>query len=198
MMLVEKAPIPAEALPVPAFRDHLRLGSGFADDGLQDGLLEMHLRAALAAIEGRTGKILIARSFVWTVSGWRDFGRQALPVAPIRRVTELRLIDRSGAVQVVDGARYRLEPDGQRPRIVSQGLHLPLIPMGGSAEIEFEAGYGDAWDDLPADLGQAVLVLAAHFYERRGGGVGEDGIPFPVSLLIDRYRTVRLFGEGAR
>ncbi|WP_323371754.1 head-tail connector protein [Anianabacter salinae] len=197
-MLVEETSVPPGALPVAQFRDHLRLGSGFADDALQDDLLERHLRAALAAVEARTGKILIARGFVWTLAGWRDFGRQALPVAPIRSVTEVRLLDRHGAASVVDPSRYRLEPDGQRPRLVSAGLHLPLVPMGGSVEITFEAGYGASFDDLPPDLGQAVLTLAAHFYENRGSAPGEDGIPFTVSLLIDRYRTVRLFGEGGR
>lgn len=46
-----------------ALKDHLRLGSGFADDGMQDGLIEGYLRAAMAAIEGRIGKVLLARRF---------------------------------------------------------------------------------------------------------------------------------------
>jgi len=57
-MLTEDTIVPTEALPIAAFREHLRMGTGFAEDTLQDGLLERHLRAALAAIEARTGKIL--------------------------------------------------------------------------------------------------------------------------------------------
>ena len=82
MMLVEQSTIPVSALPVAEFKDHLRLGTGFADDGIQDTMLEGQLRAALAAIEARTGKILIQRDFLWTVNAWRDFAKQALPVAP--------------------------------------------------------------------------------------------------------------------
>ena len=48
------------ALPLAALRDHLRLGTGFGDDSLQDGVLEQALRGAIAAIEGRTEKALIA------------------------------------------------------------------------------------------------------------------------------------------
>ncbi len=50
-------------MPVQALKNHLRLGTGFADDGMQDGLIEGYLRAAMAAIEGRIGKALIARQF---------------------------------------------------------------------------------------------------------------------------------------
>lgn len=199
MMLVEQTTVPSAALPVAEFKDHLRLGSGFADDGVQDSVLESYLRASVAAIEARTGKVLIARTFSWTLTGWRDLSRQALPVAPVLSLAEVKITDRFGAETIVDPQRYRLELDTQRPRLVSIGLHLPLIPVHGSAEITFVAGYGPDWDALPADLGQAVFLLAAHFYEHRGGmGSGERVMPFGVSLLIDRYRTVRLFGEGAR
>jgi len=199
MMLVEQTTVPSLALPVAEFKDHLRLGTGFADDGVQDSVLESYLRASMAAIEARTGKILIRRAFSWTLTGWRDLGRQALPVAPVAQVTEVKTIDRFGAETIVDASKYRLEPDTQRPRVVSTTLHLPLIPVHGSVEIRFEAGYGVDWQSLPADLGQAVFLLAAHYYENRGALVaGEKPMPFGVSLLIDRYRTVRLFGEGAR
>ncbi|MEY2961928.1 MAG: hypothetical protein RLZ60_1758, partial [Pseudomonadota bacterium] len=72
MMLVEQTTVPLAALPVAEFKGHLRLGSGFADDGLQDGVLVAALRAAIAAIEARTGKILIQRDFSWTVYRWRS------------------------------------------------------------------------------------------------------------------------------
>ena len=198
MMLVEQTTVPAEALPVAAFKDHLRLGTGFADDGVQDGVLEAYLRAALAAVEGRTGKVLLARRFVWQVTSWRDFARQALPVAPVISVTDVKIIDRHGVAAVLDPSRYRLEKDSQRPRLVATGLSLPLIPLHGTAEVSFEAGYAPDWAGLPPDLAQAVLMLAAHYYEVRGLGAGGEAMPFEVSILIDRYRTVRLFGEGAR
>ena len=199
MMLVEQTTVPSGALPVADFKDHLRLGTGFADDGVQDNVLESYLRASMAAIEARTGKILITRTFSWTLTGWRELCRQALPVAPVVSVLEIKTVDRQGGESVIDPERYRLEQDTQRPRIVSTGMHLPLIPTHGSVEVRFDAGYGASWIDLPADLGQSVFLLAAHYYEHRSAlTTGEKPMPFGVSLLIDRYRTVRLFGEGAR
>ena len=40
MMLVEETTVPLSALPVATFKDHMRMGSGFSDDGVQDGVLE--------------------------------------------------------------------------------------------------------------------------------------------------------------
>jgi hypothetical protein len=40
MMLVEETTVPVSALPVATFKDHMRMGSGFSDDDIQDGVLE--------------------------------------------------------------------------------------------------------------------------------------------------------------
>lgn len=199
MMLVEHTAVQSEALPVGEFKDHLRLGTGFADDGVQDVVLESYLRAAIAAIEARTGKVLLTREFSWSLTTWRELSRQALPVAPVAAILEVKVIDRDGGEDVVPMSAYRLEPDSQRPRIVSVASHLPKIPPQGQVEVRFSAGYGATWMELPPDLGQSVFLLASHYYENRSAmAAGEVPMPFGVSLLIDRYRTVRLFGEGAR
>ncbi len=198
MMLIEQTAVPTTALPVAQFKDHLRLGTGFADAGVQDAVLESFLRSSVAAIEARTGKITISRSFKWTVSAWRALAEQALPVAPVSVITALNMIDRQNQVTLIDPARYRLEQDDQRPRILATGACLPSIPTGGHAEVEFDAGFGPVWGDLPADLAQAILLLAAFYYERRTAmAPGETEMPFGVSALIERYRTVRLFGGAA-
>lgn len=197
MMLVEQTTVPGAALPVAEFKDHLRLGTGFADDGIQDEVLDAYLRAAFAAVEARTGKALIARSFRWTLTAWRDLARQVLPVAPVAAITSLTIVDRLEAEEVIDPARYRLEPDTHRPALVASSLSLPVIPVGGRAVIDFDAGFGADWAAVPADLGQAVLVLAAHLYETRGSGAGADiDMPAAVQMLLGRWRNVRLFGGG--
>ena len=198
MMLVEQTSVPVEALPLGALRDHLRLGSGFADDALQDGVLEECLRAAMAAVEARTGKALLARVWRWSVTAWRDLGRQVLPVAPVTAVTGFAIRDMNGVETEVAAARWRLEPDLHRPTLVATGLVLPTIPVAGAAEITFGGGFGETWADVPADLRQAVLLLAAHYYEHRHEVAGAGGLPQGVAALIEPYRTIRLFGGGGR
>lgn len=197
MMLIEETAVPLAALPVDEFKAHLRLGTGFSDGDVQDPVLESFLRAAMAAIEARTGKILIERAFSWTLTRWRDPGGQALPVAPVTAITALKLIDRADGEEVIDPTHYRLEKDAQRPVIRPEGGTLPGIPSGGTVEMAFTAGFGVSWGDLAADLGQAVLLLAAHYYEyRHEVSLGDGAMPFGVSGLIERYRTVRTFGGG--
>ncbi|WP_107498054.1 hypothetical protein [Thalassobius sp. I31.1] len=195
MMLIEQTPVLSAALPLAEFRDHLRLGTGFADDAVQDGVLERALRAALAMIEARTGKVLLMRDFLWRTTGWRDASCQALPVAPVTSLVSLQIVDRVGDAVVIDPARYRLQEDDFRPRLVATGGVLPQIPAAGEAEIGFQAGYG-AWGDVPADLAQAVFMLAAGLYENRDGN-SEGVLSGAVEALIARFRTVRSLG-GAR
>lgn len=198
MNLVELTEVPDEALPVPLLREHLRLGTGFPDDSLQDTLLAGFLRAALAAIEGRTGKALLSRSFALTLTAWRSPERQPLPVAPVGALASVSLTDAAGLATTVPLSALRLELDAQRPALVALGGSLPAIPQNGSARIAFSAGYGPAWVNLPADLAQAVLMLAAHYYEYRAEVALVGGcMPFGVTALIERYRPLRLSGGSA-
>lgn len=198
MMLTEVTPVPTLALPVEEMKDHLRLGSGFADDGLQDGLIETSLRAAMAAIEGRIGKMLFQRQFLWVLECWRD-AEQALPVAPVTGIVSLTLVDAAGAEVVVPAASYRLVPDLHRPRLAGKGTSLPTVPSEGLAKVVFNAGFGAAWTDIPVDLRQAVLLLAGEYYEHRhDDGAQAAGLPFGVVTLIERWRTVRILGGGKK
>ena len=198
-MLIEQTAVPLEALPLQAMKDHLRLGTGFADDGLQDGLVVAHLRAAIAAIEGRTGKALLARRFLMQLNRWRnDRDGQALPMAPVSALISVTMRDAAGGAMILPSDRYRLEPDMARPRLRGAGRSLPSIPEDGSVDIVFDAGFGAVWDAVPVDLAQAVLLLAAEFYEaRHSGGQGGPAIPLPVQALIERWRTVRVLGGGS-
>jgi uncharacterized phiE125 gp8 family phage protein len=199
MMLIEQGGVPQAALPIQALKEHMRLGSGFADDGLQDSLVESYLRPALAVIEGRTAKVLIARDFLLVLDDWRQGSEQAFPVAPVTAVTSLTIFDSALVGTAVATDRYRLVRDAHRPKIVATGALLPLVSEGGRAEVAFTAGFG-GWDAVPADLKQAVFLLAAEYYEmRHEAGVREAaGLPHGVQVLIERWRTVRVLGGSAR
>jgi uncharacterized phiE125 gp8 family phage protein len=198
MMLTEVTPVPSAALPVEEVKAHLRLGSGFADDTLQDGLIESYLRAALAAIEARIGKMLFRRQFLWTLECWRGT-EQALPVAPVATIANMTLVDAAGVEVAVPTTAYRLLPDLHRPRLAGRGTSLPTIPTEGMVKVVFDAGFGTAWADLPVDLRQAVLLLASEYYDHRHDDAAQAaGLPFGVVTLIERWRTVRILGGGRK
>lgn len=197
-MLTELTTVSGAALPLQALKDHLRLGSGFADDGVQDALVESYLRAAMAAIEARIGKVLVARQFKLSLQDWRGQSEQALPVAPVAALVSVTLVDALGVQTVVAPARYRLVPDTHRPKLAAVGMLLPAVPSEGRVEIVFDAGFGAAWSAVPPDLAQAVLLLAAEFYEHRLDTGGRSfGLPVTVQALIEKWRTVRVLGGGA-
>ena len=105
------------------------------------------------------------------------------------------MIDRLGEARVLEPAAYALATDMHCPGLVPKSVSLPTLGSGRSAEIEFIAGYSATWDGVPADLGQAVLMLAGTFF-----GQDEDataGFSPGAMALIEPYRTLRLRGTGA-
>ncbi len=129
MMLIEETTVPNAALPVEDFKAHLRLGTGFGQDTTQDEVLAGFLRAAISAIEARTGKILMTRAFSWSLNFWRDGNGQALPVAPVTAINRIAIIARDGTESDLPSSSYWLERDGQRPRLRPMGATLPPIPV---------------------------------------------------------------------
>ncbi|MEP3345270.1 MAG: head-tail connector protein [Litoreibacter sp.] len=195
MELVDLTTTPFEALPIEAFKAHLRLGTGFADDSLQDDLLAGYLRATLAAVEARTGKVLFERVLQWRLSRWAEYGHQPLPVAPVTAITSVGLRDVEGNVSEVDTELYGLERDTHRPRLFAKGSCLPSISEDGEAVVSFTAGFGASWDDIPADMQQAILMLGAHYYEHRHEMSGVvKAMPFGVVSLLEPYRNIRVLG----
>ncbi|QFU08259.1 hypothetical protein PARPLA_02857 [Rhodobacteraceae bacterium THAF1] len=188
MFLVEQSPVGIDALPLSDLRAHLRLGTGFADDSVQDSALAGALKAAIAQIEALTGKAILRRGFVYTVNAWRGVGRQVLPRAPLGAVTEIAIIRSDGSRQVLEPVAVHVQHDTHCPSIVAKSFALPSIPVGGRAEITFTAGFADDWQDVPSDLSLAVLSLAAALYEDRARP-GE--MPRGIRALISPYRQPR-------
>ena len=201
MMLIEETAPAAEALPVAALREHLRHGSGFeiAEDNAETAALTGYLRAAIAAIEARTGKVLLTRRFRMQLDDWRDRLGQTLPLAPVVTVDRIEIDDGAGTVTTLQPDGWRLLPDMQRPTILPAGVILPNVPRRGFLTITFTAGFGDTWASVPADLSQAVLMLATRYYEDRSFEGSANAMPFGVSALIERWRQIRtLAGRGQR
>lgn len=185
MILTELSSFDDAALPVDEFSAHLRLGTGFAEDGLQDNVLEAYLRAAVSAIETQTGITLLQRDFLWTATQLRSEDRIMLPLRPVASANTFGIFDKNGIETIVDLAGFTLRSDVHSAALLGD---VPAIPTGGYCEIELTAGFA-TWGDLPHDLAHAVILLAAWFYENR---TGSGGMPTAVRSLLAAYRPRRV------
>jgi uncharacterized phiE125 gp8 family phage protein len=105
----------------------------------------------------------------------------------------MSFIKGAATVAVTAGA-WSLEIATSRQRLTgSGGGGLPAIPDGHLAELIFDAGFGASWNDVPGDLRQAVMLLAAHYFENRYGDAEPgQGIPVAVQALLETRQPVRL------
>ncbi len=69
---------------------------------------------------------------------------------------------------------------------------MPERKVGG-IEVDVTCGYGDAGEDVPEPLRQAIRLLVAHWYENRGVVAVDQAIamlPQTVAALIAPYRVL--------
>ena len=193
MNLIETTTLGSADFPIAELKDYLRLGSGFTDDNAQDGMLETCLRAALGAIEARTGKILISRNFDWVFYKYKKDGvAMVLPVSPVTWLNLFYTYSVAGVPSVYSTIKFKLQADSQYTKLVAKEGDVPEVPENGSGLVKITAGYGD-WADIPANMQQAMLMLAATYYENRDVMVsGKMQLPYTVAALLEPFQRVRL------
>lgn len=192
---------------------HLRLGSE-----QEAGLLHGHIRAARHLVESWTGRALISQSWRWFLDAWPEISAEGwwdgvragaithaasrfveIPKAPLRSIDSVILFDDADQQVVWNASNYFADIAGTPGRLVLR--NGAVTPRGGRAasaiQISFTCGFGDAPSDVPAPLRQAVLMLAAHYFENREvlAGTGNGGaavLPLGVQSLLTPYRMMRL------
>lgn len=193
MILTETSPAAVTPVSLDEFKAHLRLAQGFAADAAEDALLDRYLRNATSVVEARISKALIRRGFKLQVTTWNRDGHLVLPVGPVALIASLSFVLGVETIGLPTTA-WSLEPGSSRQLLTGPGgSALPAVPEGYLAELIFDAGFGVSSNDMPGDLAQAVMLLAAHFYEHRyGEAVSGQGVPVAVQALLETQRAIRL------
>ncbi len=181
-----------EPVSMADMKNFLRVDS--SDD---DVLIASLITAARIYIETSIGKILITESWSYFKDRWPGNGIIHLPLSPLQSVEEIRLHDEEGAYEVLEADDYEVDVVSPVPRIkLSQSTTPSGLPRTlNHVEVQFVAGYGSAEADVPADLRQALLILAAHWYEQRepiGFGGSFNEIPNTISAILSNYKPLRL------
>lgn len=190
-MMTTDTAAPTPPVTRAELRAHLRLSEGFAEDAAENALLDRLLASATAQVETRLSQLLVARAVTLTVSCWSASGHLVLPLGPVAAIGTAAFTGPGDPV-TLDPAHFVVEPGRSRQRVTGpDGTALPQIPAGHVAELGFTAGHGTSGAEVPEDLRQAVLLLAARGFEDRDGRA-ERGIPAPVAALLGPHRPIRL------
>jgi uncharacterized phiE125 gp8 family phage protein len=157
-------------------------------------LIEGLVRAARERVEARTGRALLAQTWRIVLDQWPADGRVALPVMPVISVAAVRVADASGQFNAIASTGYSLDARLD-PAIITINQMLQPAVLRGGIEMDVIAGYGALPTDCPQSLRQAMLMMIAEVYARRGpdpenvmrAPVGKD-----IERLLSPYASIRL------
>lgn len=187
MSLSLLSPPAAEPVTLAELKAHLRVTS---DD--EDALITGMLVAAVRAIEARAGLAMMPQQWRLTLDAAPE-ETLFLPLSPVSAIDAVTVIDGEGDPQTVSPALYDAVTGRATPRLRPAGPWPLPVPRAGGVHIDFTAGYEDA-DAVPAQLKQAVKILAAFFFETRetAGEVRVYTVPQAVDALIAPFKEMRL------
>ncbi len=192
MATLDVSPLTSSPVPRSAFARRLGLAEGFGAGATpsEDSALESWLFSAAAHLERRLGLLLTPRACLWTLDSWPldSSGALRLPRGPLSGLPEIRLISPAGDESL--WTDWRLDSAASSPRLRPlPGASWPRILPGGAAQASFTAGL----DPLPPDLSEALLMLAAHWFENREASAsGLSETPFGLASLLAPYAEIRL------
>ena len=149
-----------EPVTVAEVKEQLRL-----DGNELDVMISNLITAARMAVEG-----IIKRRLITT--GLRaGFDRfcpvMQLPYSPVQSVDSIKYTDEMGAVNTLAETGYLVDLVSDPVRITpAYSVPWPSIrPTVGAVSIEYTVGYGDAADDVPRPIRQAVVSLVIDMFE---------------------------------
>ena len=176
----------AEPLDLPAFKEFLRV-----THDAEDGVLALLITTARQMVESLTGRLLLTQDWRLVLDAWPPSGLILPPLGPVAGLIAARLRHADGSGTALDLSTFTVR--GERaPPVIAFGraaVPAPDRPLGG-IELDLRLGYGTSAAQVPADLVQAVRLLAAHLYEHRDAA--EAPWPEAVHGLLAPYRRVRL------
>lgn len=182
----------AEPVSLNEARAYLRIEGGEEDAGLAS-----FLKAARELCEAFTGLVLISTRFCETRPfdmaqncgvPWSAGRTMRLGKMPLRQIMTATLVSRDGTRTALGPHDFEIAEDGRGQALLRMTF---LPPAGSSLEVDYWAGLGADWNDVPEALRQGILRLAAHLYAHRDRP-DDNGPPLAVAALWRPFRAGRL------
>lgn len=169
---------------------HLRV-----EHGEEDTLITSLIGSAFRHIENRTGQVFDKRDGMVMLADRLPKGSDGLELqwTPVRDVTAVSFLDPEGIRTELAASALDVEKRGVYPVL------YPAIdttwpehrPQRASVQITVNAG----WDECPADVSSAALLIIGHLYEHRESvviGTISGELPMGVEMLLAPYVIHRI------
>ena len=161
-----------------------------------DDVIAALIAAARVHVEAQTRRALIEQTWRLVRDVWPAAGRLPILPVPLIEVTAVRVFDADGPPHLLDVEDFDID-SVSAPAVLGFERGAARAPgkLTAGIEVDIVVGYGDAPEDVPAPLRQAIRMLVAHWYENRGviAASGEvAAMPAAVSSLIAPFRVLSL------
>lgn len=168
---------------------HLRLVEDATEKAYADAVADV----AREYVEQYSGTALLTQTWELTLDHWWE-GVLELPYPPLQSVSSIKYIDSDGVEQTLSASAYSVttgDPVGYVQFAADTTVPVARAEAG-AIRIRFVSGYTAA-ANIPASLKQAVLLLAANWFENREpvllSGAIPQQIPMSARALMDQYRS---------
>lgn len=180
-----KIVIPPEEEPVTVeeLKEQLRI-----DHDAEDALLAAKITSARRHMENLTGTAIAVATYEFRLDRFPSVEIK-VPRGPLVSVASVNFVGLDGNETQVDPSNFEVDTASPEGWIVPvTGFSWPdTMATIGAVRIRIVAGY----DDVPETIREAILQLAAWWYEQREAATMEGdprAVPFSVQELTDGHR----------
>lgn len=170
-------PPTVEPISVAEAKSHLRV-----EISTDDTLIGNLIAAARQHAETALRRALITQTWDLFLDAFPSRnGAISVPLPPLQTIDSIKYVDTFGVTRTLTGAKYKVDAATEPARVVpTYDEDWPETREEINAvTVRFTAGYGDAGDDVPEKLRQAMLLMIGHWYENREEVV-IGGVPAPI------------------
>lgn len=178
-----------EPLSIEDAKEHLRIDQHDEDVWLLDAIKATRMRA-----EGMMGRALVTQTLEVALSGWPGGRVIELPRPPLVSVTSVKYFDAADVEYTLAAGNYIVDTRTTPGRIVLKSTAswpgTALREVNGVI-IRYVAGYGEAAEDVPAEVRAAMKLWLGELYEVRENSAagGLVTVPAAAEKLLLKYRV---------
>lgn|GEM_PF-3443294 len=195
--VAELPPLPVLPVKLDAAKQHLKV-----EHGAEDGLISLYIAAAASRIAAMCGLSLTATRLraafdASAIARAHEGGRIVLelPRPPLLQLVSTSFVREDASVLVVAPSAIEIDPVTRPARIAIDANVIAgeNLRSRNALFVEYDAGFGNAAEDVPPALRQAVLLLTADAFERREpAAVPSPVVEQQIWNLLSPFRQVRL------